>query len=181
MPRLPLTIACAVLLQLSGTAWAQQPPGPPDPAQSSRHPHDLVREHATALGIDADTVERIEEIANSSKAERDSLHEAVQAERDALAELLRAESPDRATVLAKVDVLGAAETALLRQSLETLLDMHALLTPEQIKALEAMAPSGPPGGPPGGPTGGPPGGPPAGAPLHGPPQAGMPGSPMPRW
>jgi Spy/CpxP family protein refolding chaperone len=168
MRRLCLSVLCIALLGLSTSIRAQQPPGPPEGQQGPPHPHDLVREHATALGIDADTVEAIQQIAEGARTQLEALQAQVKQARGALAEALQVERPDRATVTQRVTELGDAETAVLQHQLMTLLDMHELLTPEQVKALEAMVPSGPPGGPPGG-----------GPPPHGPPPPGMPGGPRP--
>ena len=169
MRRLILTMLCVTALGLSTSTWAQQPAGPPEGQQGPPHPHDLIREHATALGIDAATVEAIQQIAEGSRAQVEALVDQVIQARAELAEALQSEEPDRDTVSQCVATLGAAETAVLQHQLMTLLDMHELLTPEQIKALEAMAPKGPPGG-------GPPGG---GPPPHGAPPPGMPGGPLP--
>ncbi len=167
MRRFTLTLVCAAVLGVTTTAWAQQPPGPPGKGGGGAPAHELVREHADALGIDAETVERIVEIAEAARDEREELAMGVEQAKADLGELLQAEQPDRQAVLDQVEVLGDAETAMLRHQLTVLLDMHGLLTPEQIKALEAMSfrpPSGP-GGPPGAPP--PMGGPPPGmAPLR---------------
>jgi Spy/CpxP family protein refolding chaperone len=157
MRRLALALICSAAL--CSAAFAQQPPGPPSGASAPPPPHELIREHAEALGIEAATVEQIRQIAESARAEREAAEKAVKQARATLMELLQVDEPDRAAVLAQVEVLGAAETAQLRHSLEVLLDIHALLTPAQLKALEAMRP---PGAPPGG--GPPPGGPPGGGP-----------------
>jgi Spy/CpxP family protein refolding chaperone len=165
--RLLPTLALLVLLPTA--ALAQQPPGPPPGVKAPPEPHELLEEHAEALGVDAETVARIQEIATAAKGDRERLAQAVEQARRDLGALLEAEQPDREAVLAQVDVLGAAETAVLRQHMETLLDIHALLTPQQLKALEAMAPRPPAGGPPPG-MGGPP--------PHGAPPKGGPGGPM---
>ncbi len=156
---LVLSLLLLSRLGLAGAALAEGPPeGPPGPP----HPHDLVREHADALGIDAETVESIQQIALADRDERRALQEASKGARETLGELLEAESPDRDAVMAQVDTVGAAETALLKQRLSTLLAMRELLTPAQIAALGAMSPgSGPPGGGPPPPAGG---GPPPGPP-----------------
>ena len=169
MRRLPLALLCAALLGLSSVAWAEPPAGPPQGPGGQVHPHDLIREHATALGIEAETVQAIQQIADSARSETEALQAQVMQARAGLAAALQAEVPDRGTVTQSVSALGEAETAVLQHQLMTLLDMHELLTPEQVKALEAMVPSGPPGG-------GPPGG---GPPPHGHPPPGSPGGPLP--
>jgi len=171
MRSLPLGLICGALMLASSATWAG-PPAPPAGAEGPPQPHDLVREHASALGIDADTVEAIQRIAGRSGEERQVLAVAVQQARGTLSELLQEDEPERAAVMAQVEALGVAETAVLRHHLTTLLDIHELLTPEQVQALEAMAPSGPAGGPAGGAPGGPPGG---GPPPPGHPPPGMPG------
>ncbi len=146
---------------LAPGAWAQAPSeGRPPP-----HPHDIVKARAAELGIDAETVQAVEAVASGAKAERERLQEVVERAREDLQQLLEAEEPDRAAVIGQVEALGAAETAMLLHQLVTLLDMRALLSPEQREALGVFgAAVGPPAGggpPPGSP---PPGGPPAGVP-----------------
>lgn len=178
MRMVPRVLVCLALLHLSASAWAAPPPGAGG-GEGPPQPHDLVRDHAAALGIEAVTVEEIQRIAERARGEREDLQAAVQQARADLSALLQAERPERQAVMDQVDALGAAETAMLRHHLGTLLDMHDLLTPEQVKALEAMAPGGMPGGPPSGgpPGGGPPGG---GPPPHGAPPPGRPGGPAPQ-
>lgn len=159
-------LASIAALTFASAAWAQQPPAPPE---RPPHPHEIIEQHAEALGIDGDTVAEIQRVAEDSRASMERCQQQVQQARQALAESLQAEQPDRAAVMAAADALGAAETEQMKQRLGTLLDMHGLLTPAQIDAIEAMIPEGPPGGPPGG-------GPP---PPHGAPPPGMPGAPQP--
>jgi len=168
MRSLPLGLICGALMLASSATWAG-PPAPPAGAGGPPQPHDLVREHAVALGIDAEAVEAIQQIAGRAGQERQALAETVQQARGGLSELLQADAPERAAVMAQVELLGDAETAMLRHHLNTLLDIHALLTPEQIQALEAMAPGGASGGPPGSRPG-------SGPPPPGHPPPGMPGS-----
>ncbi len=158
MRRLMLSFVFCLTLGVSNAAWAQEPPPPPG-GPGHAHPHDLVREHAEALGISDETVQRIQEIAEGSREEMARLQDASREARVALGSLLDAEQPDREAIMDQIDAVGEAETALLRHQLSSLLSMRELLTPAQVSALEAMNPGGPGGGPPPH-SGGPPPGPP---------------------
>jgi Spy/CpxP family protein refolding chaperone len=52
--------------------------------------------------------------------------------------LLVAESPDREAVMAVADRIGATETALDKHRLATLLEVRAMLTPEQREELVSV-------------------------------------------
>lgn len=152
-------------LSLAAPVHAQAPGGPE--GHGPPPPHEIIRQHAVELGLDAVTADRIRAIAEGGRAERQRLQTAVQAARAGLDGLLHAEEPDRAGIMAQVDRVGAAETAQLKHQLTVLLDIRAQLTPAQRAAVETLlAHQGPPGGGPP-PAGGPPPGLPPAPPMGG--------------
>ena len=128
---------------LSTTAFAFPPGGPGGPRGGPGHaspPHELIRAHADELGLDAATVDEIVQIAEDSHDEIRETHEAIRMEKDKLHELLRAETPNRQRVMAQVDAVSRAEAAMKKQQLGILMDIRALLTPEQRAALNRIQP-----------------------------------------
>ena len=60
------------------------------------------------------------------------------AARDELHALLREDAPDPDAVMSQAEKVGAAETALHKQRLRTLLEVRTLLTPEQRAKLSEI-------------------------------------------
>jgi protein CpxP len=112
-----------------GTAgWHHGPPGPP--------PMDGVLErHADELGLDADTRARIHTLAEHSREAAQPLDDQLRALHDEMHGLLEQESPSPGEVMQQADRIGAAETGLHKQRLQTMLEIRALLTPEQREKL----------------------------------------------
>jgi Spy/CpxP family protein refolding chaperone len=124
----------AALLAPAGGAGAE-PPGP----GGRRHgppPIDRVLDrHAEELGLDDAVREQVGAIAARSRETEEPLRAALRAARDELHALLRQDAPDADAVMRQADAVGAAETALHKQRLRTLLEVRALLTPEQRAKL----------------------------------------------
>lgn len=136
----------------AGSAMAQpEPPDgrPPHPP----HPDEVLVDQAEELGIDEETLAEIKGIVGDARPTLDELHAAVRDERRQFHELLEQDEPDREAVFRQIESIAEAEVALHKLEIEVLLDIRALLTPEQREALGAHAP--PPDGPPPPPHGGP--------------------------
>ncbi len=127
----------------------------------------MIRKHADELGIDEDTVEDIVEIAESGRDQMEARHKAVREASKKLHEMLSQDAPNRNAVMKQVDVLSAAEGAAKKHQLSILMDIRALLTPDQRDAIQELHKRMKRKGPPHGKHGPPPGrhGPP---PMHGP-------------
>jgi Spy/CpxP family protein refolding chaperone len=95
----------------------------------------ILENHAEELGIDETTLEAVRDIAARAQAEEKPFHEALRAEREALHEELRRDAPDLDAVMKQADAVGAAETALHKRRLQTLLEVRAILTPDQRQGL----------------------------------------------
>lgn len=95
----------------------------------------ILEKHAAELGIDEAKLAEVREIAARSQAEDAPLHETLRAEREKLHALLREDAPALDAVLKQADAVGAAETALHKRRLQTLLAVRAILTPEQRQGL----------------------------------------------
>jgi Spy/CpxP family protein refolding chaperone len=98
----------------------------------------ILERNAERLGIDAETLARIRATADAYRPEHDRLKDEVHALRRELRGLLEAESPDREAVMAVADRIGATETALDKHRLATLLEVRAMLTPEQREELVSI-------------------------------------------
>ena len=122
-----------------GTASALPPEnGPQGKHRGPPPPHEVIRKHADELGIDQDTVDQVVDIAEDAKDDMRSLHAKIRQESRALHTLLSADSPNETTVFQQVDRLKAAEAAQQKRQLAVLMDIRALLTPEQLDAIKAL-------------------------------------------
>jgi Spy/CpxP family protein refolding chaperone len=99
-------------------------------------PLDAVLErHAERLGLDAATLARIRAAGDASRPEHERLEGELHALRLEMRALLSEDAPDPDAVMALADRVGAAETALDKHRLATLLEIRKLLTPEQRREL----------------------------------------------
>jgi len=95
----------------------------------------VLERNADRLGLDDATRARIRALAEQGREQRTAEREAVHHLRDEMRALLGADAPDADAVMAKADEIGAAETALQKQRLRTMLSVRALLTSEQRREL----------------------------------------------
>ena len=95
----------------------------------------LLERHAERLALDAETLARIRAAADASRPEHERLADALHALRLEMRERLGEDAPDRDAVMELADRIGAAETALDKHRLATLLEIRALLTPAQRREL----------------------------------------------
>ena len=132
----PILLLSAVLLAAASGA---PPAGAGEHAHGRKHrrpPLDaLLEKHAERLGLDTETLGRIQAIADASRPEHERLAGEVHALRLEMRTLLGADAPDRDAAMRLADRIGAAETALDKHRLLTLLEIRALLTPEQREEL----------------------------------------------
>jgi len=140
-------------------------------------PGGCIERNADALGLDSDTLAKVDAIAADARAQCGDLRVQVREARQEMRRLLAADTPDEAAVMAQADRIGEAMTAVHKHHLATLLKIRALLTPEQRQQLMSMCGRRGPGGSGMGP--GPDGGPPCGGPgmpcgADGPPCGGPP-------
>jgi Spy/CpxP family protein refolding chaperone len=130
-----LSLLLAMLLCLAGAL----------PALGGEHGHgrkhkrppldEILERHADRLGLDAESLARIRTVADASRPEHERLADELHALRLELRELLGQDEPDRDAVMRQADRVGAAETALDKHRLATLLEIRALLTPAQRQEL----------------------------------------------
>ncbi len=136
----------ASLLALHGLAVAAfaQPPGPeppPDggpPGMGRRGPPPIeavMERHADELGLDQATRAAIQAIAARSRLVEQPLSEQLHELQKGMRSLLDADSPNLDDVMQWADRMGAAETELKKQRLRTMLEVRALLSPEQRQKL----------------------------------------------
>lgn len=138
-------LLAASLLALCGfaaTALAQPPGPPPDhdgpPGMGRRGPPpiDAVMErHADELGLDEATRAAIQAIAARSREVEQPLNEELHELHEGMRTLLDADAPILDDVMQWADRIGAAETELKKQRLRTMLEVRALLSPEQRQKL----------------------------------------------
>jgi Spy/CpxP family protein refolding chaperone len=115
------------------TAAHARPPGPPP------HVGEPLEHLVETLGLDEATLAKVYQVIDAARAEtrelRRKLHEAHQHMRT----LLEQETPDEAAVMAQAGRIGTQRTEMEKQRLRTLLQVRALLTPEQrAKLLQAL-------------------------------------------
>ena len=108
--------------------WRHGPQGPP-PIEG------LLERHAEELGLDAATQAKIREISDQSRQQSQPAIDELRSLHEGMHQLLLSDSPDTQQVLSQADRIGAAETQLRKQRLTSMLEIRALLTPEQRQKL----------------------------------------------
>jgi Spy/CpxP family protein refolding chaperone len=108
--------------------WRHGPPGPP-PIE------ELLERHADELGLDAAMQAKIRGIAAQARQQAQPALDELRSLHEGMHQLLVSDSPDSQQVMGQADRIGAAETQLRKQRLATMLEIRALLTPEQRQKL----------------------------------------------
>jgi Spy/CpxP family protein refolding chaperone len=98
-------------------------------------PGGLVTRHAERLGLDDATRERVDRIVEESRIQHEELETEIRAARRRVFELLSSDVPDKAAVLQQAEALGALETEAHKNRLRAMMQIRALLTPEQRAEL----------------------------------------------
>jgi Spy/CpxP family protein refolding chaperone len=91
------------------------------------------------LGLEKKTLTEVKKILDASRATRKEMFDKLREAHEHMRALLEQEKPDESAVMAQADAIGALETESRKQQLRTMLQVQALLTPEQrAKLLEML-------------------------------------------
>jgi len=128
-----LLLAAGLALSASAVP-AQERDGPPH--RRGPPPIDrLLDRHAEQLGLDDETRVRIREIADASRGDAERIRAELRERHAELRQLLGARTPDRDAIMRQAERIGAAKTESQKHRLRTMLQIRALLTPEQREVL----------------------------------------------
>ncbi|MEM9692420.1 MAG: periplasmic heavy metal sensor [Myxococcota bacterium] len=114
------------------------PPGQGAPIQ------DVLRHHADGLRLDRSTLDQAWAIANGAREELDGYRASIRQAKEELERILDADEVDRERMRSVIAKIGTMESELRTRELEVMLQIRALLTPEQVEALKTLAPPPPP-------------------------------------
>jgi Spy/CpxP family protein refolding chaperone len=134
-------LALAAQLAFAGLARAEEPPPHGEGPRPGHHMggpppfEDVLERNTERLHLDDATRARIRAVAEAGRPEHDRLRNELETAHDEMRKLLGQDSPSEAAVLAQADKIGALDTALRKQRLHTMLEIRALLTPEQRQEL----------------------------------------------
>jgi len=142
-----LIVGAIVVAGLLATqAFARSPRAPQGPGVPPAGPPPIegIIAHAEELGLDESTVEALAVLAESERSESEALLADLEAAHEDLRALLDAETPDEAAILQQAELIGSVETDLRKTQLRSMLQLRALLSPEQRERLKELAPPPPP-------------------------------------
>jgi Spy/CpxP family protein refolding chaperone len=122
-------------VMLSGVGFARPPF---ESGDSHRDPGAFMEANAEALGLDEETLGAIRSIVAKSKERGDQLHSNLRELHKEMKTLLSEDAPDESAVMQQVDSIGEAEIEMQRHRLGTMLEIRALLTPEQREQMTRL-------------------------------------------
>lgn len=118
------------------------PPGGPGGAPDERRLEGLVEE----LGLDAETLEAVDEILDASRDRRRDLGRQLRSAHEKMRSLLEAEEPNQEEIFGQIDALSLLEAQAQKNRVGTLLQVRALLPKEaRARLVELMKRRGPEG------------------------------------
>jgi Spy/CpxP family protein refolding chaperone len=131
-----LIAALFALSMAAAPALARPPGGGPD-GPPMLNPERIDR-LAGELNLPPQTVSRIKERLYAAKKEHVKLRADVESARLELHQMLDQDNPERSAVLRQVEAVGQKEIALQKLKIGALLDVRAMLTPEQRQKLRTL-------------------------------------------
>lgn len=142
MNRLPQTLIVTTLVALlafAGTALARKGPGHhgPDGPRAEFNLRMLERA-AGHLGLDDATLTRIKDRVYQAEKKGIELKAQLELAKLELRRLLDSDAPSKDEAMRRVAEVGDLETKLRQHQIGLMLDVRAMLTPEQRKKLEQM-------------------------------------------
>jgi len=93
---------------------------------------------ANRLGVDDSTMEKMRSLVYAAKRKGVTLRASIEQARIDLHELMQQGEPDRATIMKKVEAIGRIRTEARKLRVGAMLDIRALLNPEQRKKLHTI-------------------------------------------
>jgi Spy/CpxP family protein refolding chaperone len=136
-----LPLCFAALLPAFAAAYASSVAAQPPGALEGRRHHGrpllerILERHADRLGLDEKTRERIDAITTAAREEGRRIHDRLRESRQEMHRLLAADDPDESAVMRQAEKIGGLETEAQKHRLRTMLQVRALLTPEQRRTL----------------------------------------------
>ena len=130
--------ALLALLLFAGQGFARSPfPGDFMEGHGD-HEERFLDAYADRLGLDEETREKIRAKIDASRSASEPLRDQVHDGYRALRELLMQDAPNRDAVMQQAQEVGELRISLAKLRLATLLDVRALLTPEQRAEMIAI-------------------------------------------
>ncbi len=142
MKRILIALTAALLLPLAAHA---QPGGPGGPGFGRGGPGNgmgfglrMLDRAADVLDLDDATRKKIKELTYNAERASIPLRGRLQAAELDLRHALDQDKPDRADVMRKLEEVGKLKLQMQQYHVGLLLDVRALLTPEQVRQLQQM-------------------------------------------
>jgi len=133
------TLVTGAALMMAGAAWAQDPPaGDPSAAHPgegmSRGPgHGEHRAMMEKMNLTDDQTRKLEDIRYQHQKKAITMRADLESARLDLGRMMRADQPDSRAINSQIDKIGQARTTLEKDRVAQMLEMRAILTPEQLK------------------------------------------------
>jgi protein CpxP len=128
------TIALAAAVAIAGPAAAWRHGPPPDGG---------LQRQLDKLNLDSTQQQQVQAVLDAAKQQRSQFRTQLETARDQMHELMTQDPPDEAKIMAQADALGQLQNQAHKAMLHTMLQVRAVLTPEQRTQLEDLMPPGP--------------------------------------
>ena len=137
-------LVASAALVAAGAVWAQDsPPGDPSAANAgegmSRGPASMQhRAMMEKLNLTEVQTKKIEDIRYQHQKKAITLRADLESARLDLGRMMRADQPDSRAINSQIDKLGQARITLEKDRVAQMLEMRAILTPDQLKTWRQM-------------------------------------------
>ena len=128
-------VACVLLASLSVPGLSHADTERPPRDVGSYSGRFLEEEYAERLGLEAETLTAIHAIVDAARIQNQTLREELHQAHAQMRELLSQAMPDADAVMRLADTIGGLELAERKSRLQAMLQIRALLTPEQRQGL----------------------------------------------
>ena len=138
-----LTAAALIIVAATAAPVFADPP----PPGGGRPPHGMhpmppvggfIERHADRIGLDETTTADIRKVVNRARTEDEKLQRQIETAHKQLRIMLESDKPNRKRVMQQADTLGALHIKQRKNRLGAMLDIRAMLTPEQRQELQTI-------------------------------------------